>query len=485
MALKISNTLSGRKEEFVPFEPGVVTMYVCGVTVYASSHIGHAMSALTFDVIRRYLEYRGYAVRHVINFTDIDDKIIKRANDEKVDWKTITERYIKEYLDWMDALNVKRATVYPRATEEVDGIISAIEILIKKGNAYAASNGDVYFRALSQPHYGALKHQSPDELNAGARIDVEEAKETALDFALWKAAKPGEPSWNSPWGPGRPGWHIECSVMAMRYLGPQIDLHGGGADLIFPHHENEIAQSENLTGERPFVKYWAHNGLLQAKLVDSDTGKSSVEKMSKSLGNTLSVGKLLEMGDPDMLRMFVLGSHYRNPLTYTDESFEVAFRSLERLKSVFAPHESWGNPDSNDGKPEATTALETATQAAQAGFEAAMDDDFNTPAAIARLYDLVREIFKGRDSGASGAALQKARETLAELGGVLGLRMKELPATGGSQDVEPFIKLLVDLRKELKTAKQFQLADKVREGLKGLGVKLEDRPDGTTWKFEK
>ncbi len=485
MALKISNTLSGRKEEFMPLEPGVVTMYVCGVTVYASSHIGHAMSALTFDVIRRYLEYRGYVIRHVVNFTDIDDKIIKRASDEKVEWKSITERYIKEYLDWMDALNVKRATVYPRATEEVDGIVAAIQTLIEKGNAYYATNSDVYFRALSQPNYGALKHQSPDELNSGARIDIEEAKENALDFALWKAAKPGEPSWPSPWGPGRPGWHIECSVMALRHLGPQIDLHGGGADLIFPHHENEIAQSENLTGQRPFVRYWAHNGLLQAKLIDPDTGKSSLEKMSKSLGNTLSVGKLLEMGDPDMLRMFVLGSHYRNPLTYTDDSFKVAFSSLERLKSVFAAHETWGDPASTNGKAEATATLEQANQAARLGFETAMEDDFNTPAAIARLYELVREIFKGRDSGASGAALESARQTLAELGGVLGLRMKELPATSGSQDAEPFIKLLVDLRKELKAAKQYQLSDKVREGLKELGVKLEDRPDGTTWKFEK
>jgi cysteinyl-tRNA synthetase len=485
VALKISNTLSGRKEEFKTLKPGEVTMYVCGVTVYASSHIGHAMSALTFDVIRRYLEYKGNAVRHVVNFTDIDDKIIKRAQDENVEWKSITERYIQEYLDWMDALNVKRATVYPRATEEVDGIVAAIQTLIEKGNAYHASNGDVYFRALSQPNYGALKHQSPDELNSGARIEVEEAKENALDFALWKSAKPGEPSWPSPWGPGRPGWHIECSAMALRHLGPQIDLHGGGADLIFPHHENEIAQSENLTGERPFVRYWAHNGLLQAKLVDPETGKSSVEKMSKSLGNTLSVGKLLEMGDPDMLRMFVLGSHYRNPLTYTEESFEVALTSLKRLKSVFAPHETWGDPDSTVGKAEATAALEQAVQTAKAGFETAMDDDFNTPAAIARLYELVRETFKGRDSGASGAALQNARESLAELGGVLGLRMKELPITNGSQDVEPFIKLLVDLRKELKTAKQYQLADRVREGLKVLGVKLEDRPDGTTWIFEK
>ncbi|HEX2910757.1 MAG TPA: cysteine--tRNA ligase [Chloroflexia bacterium] len=485
MALKIYNTLSRQLEDFKPRTPGKVTMYVCGVTVYASSHIGHAMSAITFDVIRRYLEYKGFEVRHVINFTDIDDKIIRRAQEEKVDWHVLTERYVKEYLDWMDALNVKRATVYPRATQEIPYMIEAIQDLINKGFAYE-SNGDVYYRVLAKPEYGELKHQSLDELMAGARVEIGEAKENELDFALWKAAKPGEPSWPSPWGEGRPGWHIECSVMALRHLDTQLDIHGGGTDLIFPHHENEIAQSEALTGHRPFSKYWMHNGMLQAKVQDPETGKWVVEKMSKSLGNTLSVGDILSKGDPDMLRMFVLGgSRYRNLLTYTDESFDAAFQSLERLKSPFAPAEKWPDPTSEEGNAAASSALIQAAESAQSGFEAAMDDDFNTPVALSKLFELKTEIFKGRDSGASGAAIQQAREILAELGGILGLRMKEVPQATTSQDTAPFIELLVEVRRDLKAARQFALADKIRDQLKDLGVKLEDRPDGTVWKFEK
>lgn len=484
MTLRITNTLSGQKEEFVPLVPGEVSMYVCGVTVYASSHIGHAMSAVTFDMIRRYLEYKGYRVSHVVNFTDIDDKIIKRALDENVPWQSITEKYVAEYLEWMDALNVERATVYPRATQEIAEIIGAIEKLVEKGYAYE-SQGDVYYRVLMKPEYGELKHQNLDELNAGARVEIGEAKENNLDFALWKAAKPGEPSWTSPWGPGRPGWHIECSAMALHHLGAQIDIHGGGADLIFPHHENEIAQSEALTGVRPFVRYWAHNGLMQAKILDEATGKWGIEKMSKSLGNTLSVDKLLKMGDPDMLRFFVLGSHYRSPLTYTDDSFEVALRNLESLKKVFDPTEKWPDPASKEGNAAATSALEKAVQTARHDFETAMDDDFNTPVVLAALFELKSEIFRLRSAGASGASLESARNTLAELGGVLGLRMRELPQAKGSQEVEPFINLLVDLRRELKAAKQFALADRIRDQLKELGIKLEDRPDGTIWKFEK
>jgi len=424
VALKVYNTLSRQKEEFVPWQPGLVTMYVCGVTVYASSHIGHAMSALTFDMIRRYLEYRDYQVKHVINFTDIDDKIIQRAQAEQVDWRSLTERYIRQYLEW-------------------------------------------------------------DELRAGARVEIDEDKENVLDFALWKAAKPGEPHWPSPWGDGRPGWHIECSVMALRHLGAQIDLHGGGTDLIFPHHENEIAQSEALTGRRPFVKYWMHNGMLQAKTWSEQDGTYRVEKMSKSLGNILAVDKLLAMGDPDMLRMFVLGSHYRKPLAYTDESFELALRNLERLKKAFAPEETWPDPDSQAGNPSATATLEQATCTARSDFETAMDDDFNTPVALACLFELSSEIFKGRTANASGKTIAAARETLAELGGVLGLRMEELPPQSRSRDSEPFIELLVDIRRELKAARQFVLADRIREQLKVLGVKLEDRPGDTSWKFER
>ena len=315
-------------------------------------------------------------------------------------------------------------------------------------------------------------------------MERDEDKENVLDFALWKAAKPGEPHWPSPWGDGRPGWHIECSVMVLRHLGAQIDLHGGGNDLIFPHHENEIAQSEALTGRRPFVKYWVHNGMLQAKTWNEEDGTYQAEKMSKSLGNTLSVDKLLVMGDPDMLRMFVLGSHYRKPLSYTGESFTLALRNLERLKKAFAPEETWPDPDSAAGNATATTALEQATRAVRISFETAMDDDFNTPLALACLFELSSEIFKGRTAKASGKVIDIARETLAELGSVLGLRMKELPPQNRSQDSEPFIALLIDIRRELKAARQFALADRIREQLKALGVKLEDRSDGTSWKFE-
>jgi cysteinyl-tRNA synthetase len=484
MVLKMYTTLSRQKEVFVPWRPGHVTMYVCGVTVYASSHIGHAMSALTFDMICRYLEYRNYQVKFVMNFTDIDDKIMQRAQAEQIDWRALTERYIRQYLEWMDALNVKRATVYPRATEEMSAIIEAIADLIAQGYAYELK-GDVYYRIMRKPEYGELKHQSIDELRAGARVERDEAKENVLDFALWKAAKPGEPHWPSPWGDGRPGWHIEYSVMALRHLGAQIDLHGGGSDLIFPHHENEIAQSEALTGRRPFVKYWVHNGMLQVKSWSAEDGSYRVEKMSKSLGNTLSVDKLLAMGDPDMLRMFVLGSHYRKPLGYTDESFALALHKLERLKKAFAPEEAWPDAASLAGNATATSALEQATRTARIGFETAMDDDFNTAVALACLFELSTEIFKGRSANASGTALALARETLAELGGVLGLRMHARSLQSRSQDSESFIALLVDIRRELKAARQFALADRIRARLKELGVKLEDRADGTSWKFER
>ncbi len=484
MPIRISNTLSGQEEELVTRQPGLVNMYVCGVTVYASSHIGHAMSALTYDVIRRYLEYRGYQVRHVINFTDIDDNIITRSQKENVAWQSLTERYIAEYLAWMDALNVKRATVYPRATQEINEIVSAIAGLVEKGYAYPAANGDVYYEVARKADYGELKHQSLDELRSGARVEIDEDKKSPLDFVLWKAAKPGEPSWPSPWGNGRPGWHIECSAMALHHLGEQLDIHGGGTDLIFPHHENEIAQSEALTGQRPFVRYWVHNGMLQAKIWDPQQNKWAVEKMSKSLGNTMSVGKLLEMGDPDMLRMFVLGSHYSKPLTYTDESFQVALRSLERLKRPFAPEEKWPEPDVAATSSETDNNLQAVCRAARQNFEAAMDDNFNTSLAQAALFELVREIFKAREAGAGGSTLAAARELLAELGGVLGFRVKEIARTTAGNS-EPFINLLVKIRSDLKTAKQFELADSIRQQLKALGIVLEDRKGGeTTWKNE-
>jgi cysteinyl-tRNA synthetase len=474
VALRVYNTLSGQKEEFQTYTEGKVSMYVCGPTVYDNSHIGHAMSALVYDVIRRYLEYKGYEVKHAQNFTDIDDKIINRSLKEGVPWQQIIERYINQFLEWMDALNVQRATVYPRATVEIENIVGTIQKLIDKGFAYAASNGDVYFRVNKKLEYGELKHQSIDELLVGARIAPDEAKESALDFALWKAAKPGEPSWPSPWGEGRPGWHIECTTMAIEHLGEQIDIHGGGSDLIFPHHENEIAQSECVTGKRPFVRYWLHNGLLQM----------SDEKMSKSLGNFVTVGDILRDYDADTLRYFVLGSIYRNPLKYSDESFKGAERGLERLKSVFSTVEKWGEATDESGSAEATASLQKATEQTHTAFIEAMDDDFNTAQALARLFDLVRDIYRGRELGASPKSLYAARSTLLELSNVLGLRLDKNTKPQTNAEIGPYIDLLVETRAGLKAAKQFQLADRIRERLKELGVKLEDRPDGTSWKFE-
>lgn len=475
MALRVYNTLSGQKEDFKPFSDEAVTMYVCGPTVYDSSHIGHAMSAVVFDVIRRYLEYKGYKVLHAMNFTDVDDKIINRANNEGVDWHDLTEKYVQEYLDGMKALNVLPATYYPRATSEMSNILAAIQTLIDKGAAYPAE-GDVYYRVNAAEDYGALKHQSMDELRAGERIEIDQRKENPLDFALWKAAKPGEPSWDSPWGPGRPGWHIECSAMALAHLGEQLDIHGGGSDLIFPHHSNEIAQSESLTGRRPFVKYWMHNGLLNF----------SGEKMSKSLKNYLSIGEILKRHDPDTLRMFVLGSVYRKDLSYTEDSFEAAGRGLQRLKALFEPGQNRGDTTNNTaGNPAADQSLQEETEATRATFTEAMDDDFNTAQAVARLYDLARAINKGRDSGASPATLHSARETLADLGGVLGLRLKEVTQASGPTEADAFINMLIQIRRELRNVKQFALADKIRNDLKDLGVVLEDKPDGTSWKFEK
>ncbi|MEI7554926.1 cysteine--tRNA ligase [Candidatus Chlorohelix sp.] len=474
MSLTVYNTLSGKIEQFETIVPGEVRMYVCGPTVYDNSHIGHAMSALVYDIVRRYLEFRGYKVIHAQNFTDIDDKIIRRAAEMGVPWQPMTEKYINQFLEWMDALNVKRATIYPRATNELGNILAAIQTLIEKGFAYTASNGDVYYRVKAKPEYGELKHQSLDDLMVGARIAPDEAKENALDFALWKAAKPGEPSWESPWGAGRPGWHIECTAMAVEHLGEQIDIHGGGADLIFPHHENEIAQSEAATGKRPFVRYWMHNGLLQ---MGSD-------KMSKSLGNFVTVGNILENYDADTLRAFILGSVYRNPLSFSEESFIAAQRGLERLKAVFSSVEKWGEPGNTEGNPAATSTLHAAIEQARAGFIEAMDSDFNSAIALAALYDLTRELNREREHGASPQSLHEARALLLELGNVLGLRLDRDTSPKRGLEAAPFISLLVETRTALKSAKQYQLADQIRDKLKALGVKVEDRPDGTSWKFE-
>ena len=451
--MKLYNTLSGHVEEFVPSEGNLVKMYVCGVTPYSSTHVGHALSYVVFDTLRRYLEHKGYEVRHIQNFTDIDDKIIQRAQESGVSEDDLVEEFIGDYFHTMDALNIQRASEYPRATREIPRIIDAIAGLIDRGHAYPAA-GDVYFRVTSKDDYGKLSHRTLDSMIAGARIQVDENKEHPMDFVLWKGAKPGEPSWESPWGPGRPGWHIECTAMSLEYLGEQLDIHGGGQDLVFPHHENEIAQSECYTGAKPFSRYWMHNGLLQ---LGSD-------KMSKSLGNLVSVVEALERYSPDAMRLYFLSSHYRSPLAYSDEGAAAVERSLERVRRALAPGNGSG------------TEVDAETHRAR--FTAAMDDDLNTPQAVAALFDLARDINRGRDAGQSIGAGQVA---LRELGGVLGLTFKERAVTQDNLAAAPFIDLLVSIRTELRAARQFSLADQIRDGLAEQGVTLEDGPQGTHW----
>ncbi|MDO8532411.1 MAG: cysteine--tRNA ligase [Dehalococcoidia bacterium] len=454
-AVRIYNTLSAQKEDFLP-RGDPVRMYVCGVTPYDSSHVGHAMSYIIFDALRRYMEWRGYKVRHVQNFTDIDDKIIERAKRLSVSPHDLAERYIAEYFSVMDALNIQRAHVYPRATEEVPQILDIVRGLVDKGYAYA-SGGDVYFRVTQKSDYGKLSHRALDDMQAGARVEVGAAKEHPMDFTLWKAAKPGEPSWESPWGQGRPGWHIECSAMSLRYLGEQVDIHGGGQDLVFPHHENEIAQSEAFTGKTPFARYWVHNGLLQV----------SEDKMSKSLGNIVPVRDALARFSPDAMRLFVLSSHYHKPLTYDEAAIASMERGAARLRSAVEVPGS-GAADALDPQPYRDR------------FTTSMDDDFNTPQAQAALFDLAREVNRARDAGVDVAQAQTA---LREMAGVLGLTLR--PREGGDLlEAQPFIDLLVETRKGLRAARQYALADSIRDRLTELGVVLEDGPQGTLWKHK-
>ena len=451
--MKLYNTLSGQVEDFVPADPSEVKLYVCGVTPYSSTHVGHALSYVVFDTLRRYLEYKGYRVRHVQNFTDVDDKIIQRAQESGVSEDELVEEFIGDYFSTMDALNIQRAAEYPRATREIPRIIDAIAGLIDRGHAYPAA-GDVYFRVTSKDDYGKLSHRTLDSMIAGARIQVDENKEHPMDFVLWKGAKAGEPSWDSPWGPGRPGWHIECTAMSLEYLGEQLDIHGGGQDLVFPHHENEIAQSECYTGARPFARYWMHNGLLQ---LGSD-------KMSKSLGNLVSVAEALERYSPDAMRLYFLSSHYRSPLAYSDEGAAAIERSLDRVRHALTP--------SNGSGPQVDAASH------RSRFADAMDDDLNTPQAVAALFDLARDINRGRDAGQSVGDGQAA---LRELGGVLGLTFARRADGDGDLAAAPFIDLLVSVRSELRAARQFALADQIRDGLSEQGVTLEDGPQGTQW----
>ena len=454
--MKLYNTLSGKKEEFAA-PNGKVGMYVCGITPYAPSHIGHAMMSVVFDVVRRYLEYKGFSITHIQNFTDVDDKIIQAANDIGISTTELAEANIKQYLEEMDALNVLRAHTYPKATTEIPAIVDMISALEKRGYAYAV-NGDVYFRVNRNADYGKLSRRSAEDLLSGARVDVDEAKEDPRDFALWKSQKPGEPAWDSPWGAGRPGWHIECSAMSMRYLKDGLDIHGGGQDLIFPHHENEIAQSESASQQQPFARYWLHNGLLS---IDED-------KMSKSIGNVISVGEALNMFSPAALRLFFLSSHYRNPLVYSEQNIAAQERAIERIRNAASAEDR-----SADGEPLDAAAYKSA-------FIAAMDDDLNTPRALAAIFDLSRQINRVREDGKSVSAAQR---TLRDLAGVLGIDV-DAPPDDASGDIAPFVDLLVQTRADLRAARQYALADKIRDNLAALGVTLEDGGGGgTEWRI--
>ena len=460
MTLFIYNTLTRKKEKFEPLEPGKVSMYVCGPTVYDKAHVGHAMSVIVFDIIRRYLEYRGYNVRHVMNYTDVDDKIIQRANEIGIDPILLAEKYIDEFNHHLQDLNVLPATVFPRATHEIDYIIKMVQGLIEKGHAYEV-DGDVYFKVNSFPEYGKLSGRKLEDMQAGSRIDIDERKQNPMDFALWKASKPGEPAWDSPWGKGRPGWHIECSAMNLHHLGEQIDIHGGGNDLIFPHHENEIAQTECYTG-KPFAKYWVHNGMLQL----------SGEKMSKSLGNLVTIEEFLSEHEADVLRMMILNSSYHSPLTYNDETINHAKRALDRLRSALRP----AQPGAAGEQPE---TLREQIAKTRTGFIDAMDDDFNTSAALSHLFDLVRSINQARDAGASQEALEEGQSLLRSLTSVLGLRLDKTEEK--TSDAAPFIDLLLELRTKLREQKMWELSDTIRDELMALGVVIEDHKNGSSW----
>ena len=449
MTLKIYNTLTRKKEDLETLEPGVVKMYVCGPTVYSKAHVGHAMSAMVFDIIRRYLEYRGYEMRYLMNFTDVDDKIIARANQQGADPFQLAEGYIHDYEQNLSDLNIKPATFNPRATQEIDQILAMISGLIEKGYAYPV-DGDVYFRVTKDEDYGRLSGRKIEDMQAGSRIDIDERKDHPMDFALWKAARPGEPSWESPWGKGRPGWHIECSAMNLHHHGEQIDIHGGGNDLVFPHHENEIAQTESLTG-KPFARYWVHNGMLQL----------GGEKMSKSTGNLVSIEEFLSKHNADTLRFTVLNANYRGPLTFNEDVLAQSENALNRLTSSFRP----ALPGAKGATADILASLAKQVEETQTSF-----------------IDLVRVINQARTSGATDQELQPAQGKVRELTSVFGLVLAE--AAGSDSQADAFIDLLLELRTTLRKDKLWAYSDLIRDRLKELGVTLEDSKDGTTWRWD-
>lgn len=463
MSIQIYNTLTRKKEPFIPLKDKKVKMYVCGPTVYNYIHIGNARPPIVYDTVRRYLEFRGYEVHYVSNFTDVDDKLIKAANELGEDVPTIAERFIKAYFEDVSALGCQKADVHPRVTENIDTIIEFIQTLIDKGYAYE-SDGDVYYKTRSFKDYGKLSHQSIDELRAGARIQVGEKKQDALDFALWKAAKEGEISWDSPWGKGRPGWHIECSAMARKYLGDTIDIHAGGQDLTFPHHENEIAQSEALTG-KPFAKYWMHNGYINI----------NNEKMSKSLGNFVLVHDIVKVHDPQVLRFFMLSVHYRHPINYSEELLESTKNAFNRLRTSYTNLQHRLNSSANltENDQEWLNKIESLKDE----FIREMDDDFNTANGISVLFELTKQAnYYLEEKNTSEKVIQSFLRTFDSLGDVLGVTFQE------TELLDEEIEELIQKRNQARKERNFSLADQIRDQLKEMNIILEDTPQGTRWK---
>jgi cysteinyl-tRNA synthetase len=464
--MRLYNTMTRTKEEFKPLKDKVVNMYVCGPTVYNYIHIGNARAFIVFDTVRRYLEYKGYTVNYVQNFTDIDDKIINRAKEENTTEKEIAERFIEEYFKDADALGIKRATVHPRATEHIDDIIEFIKILIDKGYAYVV-DGNVYFETAKFKDYGKLSHKNIDELMAGARVEIDEKKKNPLDFALWKAQKPGEPAWDSPWGKGRPGWHIECSVMSTKYLGKTLDIHAGGPDLIFPHHENEIAQSE-AAYDQPFSKYWMHIGYLNV----------NNEKMSKSKGNFFTVRELTEKYDPEVLRLFMLMAHYRSPINFSLDLLDQAKSAYERLSNAVVNLKHLANITKDRELSDEEKDLIVKFDEYKKQFEEAMDDDFNTADAISVLFEMAKTANANLNGNSSKKLVEYILEMFLKLSDVLGLSYKN--AETEIEDEE--ILRLIEERQKARKEKNWKLADEIRDKLKERGIILEDTPEGVRWK---
>ena len=472
--LSVYNTMTRKKEEFRPLRAGEVSIYCCGVTPYNDPHIGNARPFVTWDVIRRYLARKGYAVRYIQNFTDVDDKIINAANREGVTWKEISDRYIAAYFKAMDALNVRRADVFPRVSETMEDIQRMIEKLITRGYAYVTEAGDVYYRVEAFARYGCLSGRSLDDMEAGARVEVNETKENPMDFALWKAAKPGEPSWESPWGQGRPGWHIECSAMSVKYLGEVFDFHGGGNDLIFPHHENEIAQAEPcIDGDEKFARYWLHNGFIT---IDN-------EKMSKSKNNFFTVKDILKEFPGEVIRFFILQTHYRSPLDFSDERLREAQTALDRLRNA---NEVITELLQREGASDTAAELAAQAESFLRDFDAAMDDDFNTALAISQMFGLAKEINRYHQEVERGAAFdavnfKKAADAYRAMAAIIGIFEQEEASTDDGL-TDALMELIIGIRQEARAAKNWAVADKIRDGLKEAGVVLEDTPTGVRWK---